>query len=130
MMSDFYSSYLGLRSIDVLKAAIFEEMVKLGADVAQADYSGGNDEGGVDGVSLFRYAVDANGERKLEQISNVDHYEHPLHLAFDELLGHDFGSWAGEYQAEGTVTANLIEQTITREGQMQTYDTDETGGVY
>ena len=103
-----------------LKSAIFGEMRKRGADLMEASYSGGNDEGGVDGIKLFKLVV----EKKLELAFDED-YDGPLWSAVDDLLSIEFGTWAGEFSASGTVIAKLAERTVVRDGVMQSgYDSD------
>lgn len=111
------------------KTSIFEEMQKLGADYAEARYSGGNDEGGVDDVSIYRHVE--GGERlQLELPESADYYDSPIRVAFDDLLSIDFGTWAGEFEAYGTVYADLRERKIWREGEVTTYASDESAGTY
>lgn len=128
-----------------IKSTIFSEMEKLGADYMEAGYSGGNDEGGVDDVQLFRRAAPRKRKNveemkvagKLTRMERIAlpppgylDYEHPLHEAIDSLLSIDFGTWCGEFHAYGTVIADLRTRTVTREGSQSTESWESDGGSY
>lgn len=128
-----------------LKLTIFDEMRKLGADYLEASYSGGNDEGGLDDVVLFRRAAprlrkDVESKTvdgtltKMQQIALPEpgyiDYEHPLHDALSELLSLDFGSWAGDFSAYGTVYADIPSNRIWRQGEVSTYSEDSSAGEW
>jgi hypothetical protein len=128
-----------------IKATIFAQMRELGADYLEAGYSGGNDEGGVDDVTLFRRAQprkrkdvsEVKVEGKLTRMERVAlpppgylDYQHPLHEAIDDLLSIDFGSWAGEFHAHGTVIADALTGKVTREGSQSHESWENDGGSY
>lgn len=50
--------------------------------------------------------------------------------AVNDLLSIDFGSWAGDFSAYGTVYADLHEGRVWREGEMSTYQADPEAGDY
>jgi len=135
MSQDYFRSSLNLRGNEAYKATIFEQMREFGADYAEASYSGGNDEGGIDGIRLFK-TVD--GERQLISLNENywenpwNAWEHPLHEAFNELLSLDFGTWAGEFSASGHVYADagLIPGRVWREGEESTYSSSADSGEY
>jgi hypothetical protein len=116
------------RHPETIKSSIFEEMRKLGANYAEAHYSGGNDEGGVESLDLFRDipGEDDKTERIKVAVPDSEHFgwEHPLWRDFDDLLSLEFGTWAGDFTAFGTVIADLRENKITRSGEMSHYESD------
>lgn len=129
----------GFPSAATAKSALFEEMRKVGASRLEAHYSGGNDEGGVDDIERL---LDADGkalEIPKEYIEREPREDdppyriregkvnewHPLYQAVDEMLSTEFGSWAGEFSANGTIYADLKENRVWREGGIQSgYDDD------
>ena len=96
------------------------------ADI-EASYSGGNDEGGVNDLKVF----DAQGNgmfldpnRPESTFSTLD-YDHPLFQAADDMLSVEFGSWAGEFSAYGTLYADFKQHKVGVTGEMQSgYDSD------
>jgi hypothetical protein len=56
--------------------------------------------------------------------------ENGLHRLVDDLLSHDFGTWAGDFSASGIVYADVAEGRVWREGEMSTYVSDESAGEY
>ena len=125
-----------------LKQTIFVEMRKLGADYLEAEYSGGNDEGGINSVILFKRAAPRARKdvltttikgtpTKVVQVKPVgDVYDTPLWEALDELLSIDFGSFAGEFNAYGTIFADVRLNEIWREGQTSHYSYDDDAGSW
>lgn len=129
-----------------IKLTIFDEMRKLGVDYLEAYYSGGNDEGGIDDVHLFRRAAPRKRKNvearpvagtltkveKIELPGPVKYldYDHPLHEALDELLSIDFGSFAGEFNAHGVIFADIPSGRVWREGEVSSYSYDESGGEW
>lgn len=129
---------LGYPSPVAARDALLAQVRTIGASRMEAHYSGGNDEGGVDTIKL----LDAKGkELKTPEAwierepkpddppyrirdGKVNDY-HPLWQAADEMLSTEFGSWAGEFSAYGTLYADLKENRVWREGSVQSgYDDD------
>jgi hypothetical protein len=119
-----------IRSTEVIKASIFNRLRAFGGDFAEADYSGGNDEGGVEDVTV--YVTGENGERVPLKVNVVGtgHYKDSLWADFNELLTLDFGTWAGDLSAHGTVYADLAQDRVWRTGQISTYEDDAEAGDY
>ena len=142
-----YGSYLGLRDKATLKSAILAGVQELGGTYAEASYSGGNDEGGVDGVSIYRLAEEGQTENIAHLHLGVDYddyitcvdvsparegfgWDDPLWDAFQDLLNHDFGTWAGDFSASGSVFVDVDKKRIWRTGEISTYTDDDTAGEY
>lgn len=129
-----------------IKLTIFAEMRKLSVDFLEAYYSGGNDEGGVDDVWLYRRAkprqrkdVEAKSVSgtitkmvrvKLPPPTDYLDYDHPLYEALSDLLSMDFGSFAGEFRAQGVIFADIPSGRVWREGEVSTYSYDESSGEW
>lgn len=117
----------GFPSAGAAKSKLFEEMRKVKASRIEAGYSGGNDEGGVNDIRVLDAAGEpmfVNPERTEGGYANLD-WQHPLLLAADAMLSVDFGSWAGEFEAYGTLYADVKENKVWREGSIQSgYDSD------
>lgn len=82
----------------------------------EASYSGGNDEGGTDEIFLIR------GDQR-EKFDGP--WDDPLHRAVDELLSTKFGTWAGEWEANGYLYVTLDPPAAWTEGVMMISEGDE-----
>jgi hypothetical protein len=96
---------------------LVNEMTRLRAGRLEADYSGGNDEGGVQGIHLF--GRDGN------RIEGSYSWDSPIWALADELLSTKYGSWAGDWSAYGTLIVDAREHRAWTEGQLQVYEADE-----
>lgn len=112
-------SQYGYPTVDEAKGKLFTAMREHGIDYLEARYSGGNDEGGVDEIEVMK---DSRGETVTIEKLN---WEHPLTEAVDGMLSTEFGSWAGDYTAYGTLFAKVSENKVWRSGQMSGYTDDE-----
>lgn len=167
---------MDLRPQGTLKALILDQVRRLNATYMEASYDGGNDEGGVSGVTLYREASESSPAFVVKQTaegSNLTGYfsseeeaknadlsrfsymqdlqpvvvrvtegrvpmadppgldwEHTLWRAVDDLLSHDFGTWAGDFSASGIVYADPASGRVWREGSMSTYIDDPEAGEY
>lgn len=101
-------------------AKVLEQLSLLGAEFMWATYEGGNDEGGVTGIVLYRSVVQDN----LSEPGGIDEIQLPTPLtwesalwrATDELLSTEFGTWAGDYSAEGCVYAIASQKRVWSDG--------------
>ncbi len=101
------------------KSLAFDRLRKRGATKALVEFSGGNDEGGVNGIEIV-YPGDKPNEQ-LEvyydgaQMEYVDGQwrqkpqekateDQELSLILQRPVDDRFGSWAGEFEAYGTLT--------------------------
>ena len=121
------------------KVELLRVVREAGATRLVASYSGGNDEGGVDGIVL----IDAEGKEMptpdqwIERDPKPGDSEwairdgkvsefHPLWAAADAMLETEFGSWAGEFSAYGQLVADTVTGKVTRTGEIQSgYDSDD-----
>lgn len=124
------------------KNALLDLMREHGASKLEAEYSGGNDEGGVNGLKL----LDADGEaietpemwitrppKKGERAYAADGliYEyHPLYEAVDNVLALEFGTWAGDFNAFGTLYADATTREVRREGSISHEEYDDDNGSF
>lgn len=128
----------GYPSEATAKRSLFEVMKENGAAYLEAHYSGGNDEGGVDSIDVLK---DADGNaipipeqwitREPKEGDNAwsirdgkVHEYHPLYEAADEMLSTEFGSWAGEFSAYGTLFADVKAGKVWRAGEQSAYYDD------
>jgi hypothetical protein len=120
---------LGFPNQGTAKSELLKAVSDVGATRLEARYSGGNDEGGVDDVVLFDKAgaeIEApesfterdprpgDSEWAIRN-GKVSEY-HPLWRAADDMLATEFGSWAGEFSAYGTLYADTKENRVWRDG--------------
>jgi hypothetical protein len=119
----------GYPSAGSAKVVLLDAVREAGAVRLEADYSGGNDEGGVNEIRIF----DAKGEALpvpdswverdpkpgdsewAIRAGKVSEY-HPLWAAADAMLSTEFGSWAGEFSAWGMLFADIKEDRVWRDG--------------
>ena len=100
------------------KVDLFRVMREHGISYLEAEYSGGNDEGGVDEITVMK---DDRGE--LVTIAKMD-WDHPLTEACDQMLSTEFGTWAGEWSAHGTLFVDTKAAKVWRVGEMSSYSED------
>jgi hypothetical protein len=111
-------SQFGYPTAEEAKGKLFEAMQEYGVHHLEASYSGGNDEGGVDELEVLK---DADGnDIEVEGLG----WQHPLQSAVDSVLSVDFGSWAGDFSASGTLHADRKENKVWRTGSTSQYVDD------
>jgi hypothetical protein len=129
---------LGYPSEMEAKSKLLTEVRAAGATRLEANYSGGNDEGGVTDIRLLDAegkempAPDSTftrdpkpGDDKWRIRDGKVHEYHPLWEAADRMLQTEFGSWAGEFSAYGTLFVDTTQNKVWRDGEMQSgYDSD------
>lgn len=180
-------SIWGTQSPASLKLEILDAVRALGATYMEASYSGGNDEGGVDDVTVFRPVTKENpaflvyelhvqgygpkkgelerdyfpktgpfrtkteahegakaeglkrGYYEIVQVTDdkvpligadVGNWEAGLVRLVDDLLSLEFGTWAGDFTAHGTVYADVPSGRVWRAGEVSTYQPDADAGEY
>ncbi|HSE44249.1 MAG TPA: hypothetical protein VLA89_02860 [Gemmatimonadales bacterium] len=128
----------GFPSTEDAKGKLFAEMGKIGAVKLEAHYSGGNDEGGVQSIEVLRndkgkdipipemwLTRPATAEDRPWQVRDgLVHTYHPLWEAADEMLSTEFGSWAGDFTAYGTLHADVKQKKVWRDGEISSYTDD------
>jgi hypothetical protein len=112
-----------------------EKMKELGAVYLEASYSGGNDEGGISSLDVFKDAdgndvapppqfVDTGKKHtRPDGVEFTDYEFDPTGLwgALEDILATKYGSWAGDFEAYGTLTIDVKEGRAWSEGQTTTY---------
>lgn len=94
------------------RAAAFAALTRLGADRAVVEFSGGNDEGGPDTITLF------SGERTLRtlpawwQAGDADEHLVPLSDALSGPVFEAYGTFAGDFDVTGEVIWDVSAKTI------------------
>lgn len=177
----------GTQSPASLKLGILDAVEALGATYMEAGYSGGNDEGGINDVAVFRPVTKENpaflvyelhvqnyGPKKGELVrsygpttgpfltkakaqagakakglvrgyyevvqvtddkvhlvdADVGDWESGLLALTNDLLSLDFGTWAGDFSAHGTLYADVPSGRVWRTGETSTYQPDRDAGEY
>ena len=124
------------------KNTLFDLMAQHGASKLEASYSGGNDEGGVGSLQLLDAAGEKletpemwitrtpkEGERAYHHDGLIHEY-HPLYEAVDNVLSLEFGTWAGDFNAYGTLYADATTREVRREGSISHEEYDDDGGYF
>ena len=112
----------GYPSVETARRDLFAVMKSHGISYLEASYSGGNDEGGVDEVTVMK---DDRG--KTITIEGLG-WDHPIQEKCDRMLSTEYGSWAGEWSAYGILYADVKEGKVWRNGEMSSYSED--GATY
>ena len=124
-----------------------------GATLAVIGYSGGNDEGGADSVTLYKGTVTGRtfvekhfgsyGSELPEGFEKLE-YEDPeawdenydnrnaksIVGQADQLLSGEFGTWAGEFSAYGALYVIPGKNEVWRKGTYEVSSGDEDGRSY
>lgn len=111
----------GERSERSILLALLDEMSDLGADTLEAQYSGGNDEGGVQDLYLYKTTPksedgDEEGGRVQIENENALRYDSEVWSLCDELLSTKYYSWAGDFSAWGTLFVSAAERRAWTQG--------------
>ena len=95
-------------ALDALKSA--------GYTGAVVEFSGGNDDGGVNHIVL----INADGNEVARDYGFA--YDNPLGKLLAEPVYDRYYSFAGEFYVEGRVTFDVAAGTVTLQGDEQVYD--------
>jgi hypothetical protein len=96
-----------------------------GVQLLAADYSGGNDEGGVQQITLYATIVrDDDGFAKVDsrhaetwtETPYDGDWNDPLHEGCDRILSTMYGSWAGDYSAWGVLYIDVEKRRCWMDG--------------
>lgn len=87
--------------------SVYQQIKAAGYVKLHAHYQGGNDEGGADEVT----AVKADGSE--ESFG----WDDPMSQLVNDVLSEKYGSWAGEFEAYGTITIDADKRDITMVGE-------------
>jgi hypothetical protein len=94
------------------RAKAFTALARLGADRAVVAFSGGNDEGGPDAITLF------SGEEELRtlptwwQSGDAEKELVPLSDALSTPVFEAYGTFAGDFAVDGQVIWDVTEKTV------------------
>lgn len=89
-----------------------------GVAEAEVEFSGGNDEGGVDSITL----IDSNGNSKeIDFWSNTVESERELVEQLCAPVYNQYFSFAGEFHVNGTVYFNVEAETVRMSKDEQEY---------
>jgi hypothetical protein len=94
------------------KERVFGMLREQGAIKAVLSYNGGNDEGGVDDITLVLEGVDASGKNiEVNYPTQWDGGEDLAEL-LEKPVEEKYGSWAGDFSAYGTLTWDVEAGTV------------------
>lgn len=98
-----------------------------GASLLRADYSGGNDEGGVEDITLYAGLVKVDeGHPKAErEIAYEGGYQDRIWELCDAILSTQYGSWAGDWSASGALYVDVAAKHCWKSGQIQDWMPDD-----
>lgn len=102
------------RTPQQLLEALIERIEGYGAQLLEASYQGGNDEGGIEEVAIYQLNPDdVNFRQEMEMPSNEHSTwgdEDTVGSLANDLLSVKYGGWAWEGSAWGTFYVNTIER--------------------
>lgn len=113
-------SNYGYRTADLILPDLIAAIEEAGADLMEAGYSGGNDEGGVDDIILYR-RFEENGEEQRVQIAYAGSWSDPVWELANEMMSSKYYTWAGEFEASGTLYCDTREKHAWCEGGEMVY---------
>lgn len=97
----------------VTKRQVFALLAARGATKAVLTYNGGNDEGGVDSITLHVPTADGEAvEVDLPCQWNATGDDKELARLLEDPVDAKYGSWAGDFSAYGTLTWDRISGTV------------------
>lgn len=118
-------------------AEVFEKLRKMGAARAVVEFSGGNDEGGADGIVLYDAGGEAIGElddvppgtrwdpeeNRFVEVTATPERRAEVDLAetLEAPVYAEFGSFAGDFSVGGRVTWDAQKGTVTMSGEESQY---------
>lgn len=99
---------------DVTRAGVFAELASRGADRAVVQFSGGNDEGGPDSITLYK------GEAEMRTLLTWPCEEDAASTKADVRLAdalsdpvfEEYGTFAGDFDVTGEVIWEVGEKTV------------------
>ena len=105
---------------------VWTELARRKVDLVKVEYSGGNDEGGVEVICFYQLSVTGN-----EQMVGVlkDHPSYRVNLTpeqksdnqlyrfLEQPVYDKWGGFNGEYSVSGTLTWEVIKRTVTHSGE-------------
>lgn len=96
------------------KTYVLDELRKRGASKALVSFSGGNDEGGVDNITLsLKLANGTETEQELEVWGSKGTDDEKLVSELSAAVYDRYYSFAGEFYVNGDVVVDVEEGTVT-----------------
>lgn len=105
------------------KARVLADLKARGVSKAVLDYNGGNDEGGVDGITFYMVDSDVPVDFPIQWEGTGDDKE--LARLLEGPVDSKYGSWAGEFSAYGTLTWDVGANTVVMDDHVQDEYRDE-----
>ena len=106
----------GYSSAQEILPRLLSTLKEVGGDYVEADYSGGNDEGGVDDVRVYRRFEENGEEQKVEIEAGTGRWGDPIYDLCNEVMSSKYYTWAGEFYASGTLYVDAREKRVWTEG--------------
>lgn len=97
-----------------------------GVALLAAQYAGGNDEGGVEDITLYAdLAKSDEGVTGKQPLEYDGGYQDPIWDLCGQILSTQYGSWAGDWSASGTLYVDVAAKHCWKSGQMQVWADDD-----
>lgn len=124
------------------RGEVFEALAERGATKAVVEFSGGNDEGGADGIVLydgdeetgtveqyfgFVYHRGENGGWTSRPLTDAERREDELAEALAAPVYDEYSGFAGDFSVSGVVEWDVEAKTVTMSGEESEYVTFERG---
>jgi hypothetical protein len=94
------------------RSGAFQALARLGADRAVVEFSGGNDEGGADAITLFRREDVLRTLPTAWQGSDPEKHLVPLSDALSDPVFEAYGTFAGDFDVTGEVIWDVPAKTV------------------
>ncbi len=86
---------------------VFAALKSLGITKVRVDFAGGHDDGGVEGITMF----------KDEEVLKLPVPGGELQEALEAPVYDKYSSFAGEFYVDGTVVWNVLKEAVSMTGQ-------------
>jgi len=94
------------------RAEAFAELARLGADRAVVEFSGGNDEGGPDAITLFKGEGTLRTLQTWWQAGDPDNELVALSDALSDPVFEAYGTFAGDFEVTGEVIWDVAGKSV------------------
>jgi len=106
------------------RSVLFAHLRDMNVETVTVEFSGGNDEGGVDYIGLQHrdgtttelpcYVQTSRWNVKTGSYDKIPlTIEHQLAEAFNEPVKNHYGSFAGDFHVDGTIVYDVVNETVT-----------------
>lgn len=106
------------------KDEVFAEIRKRDANLAVVSFSGGNDEGGADSITLYMRTVTDKQTSSIE-VGTVEPDSDDFAVALEQPVRDKYGSFAGDFDVSGDLKWDATARTCVMTGEESQWESFE-----